>query len=94
MVPIVAMNGCNFIFPTSTPFTAPIKNPSTRQTTIHTGIGSPIFASCAPIHASSAREEPTDRSIPPEIITHVIPIPIKPYVTACVIIVATLVADK
>ena len=79
---MVATKGCSLSVPTRNPLIAPSRKPMARQTITQTGIGSPAFASCAPMQATNASAEPTDKSMPPVMITQVIPMPIRPYVTA------------
>src|ERR1700722_13259833 len=74
-IPSVTMNGGIAALVTRNPFSAPVSDPVARQprTPIHQG-SSRLEVSIAPTTPESARIDPTERSMPADEITNVIPI--------------------
>src|SRR5690554_3929140 len=91
----VAINGDTFTLAMNNPFNAPMVVPNnipiTQATKGLIPIWVNIFAVTTPINESCV---PTDKSIPPEIRTKVIPIVIMATTTICLIIVIMLPAVK
>ena len=64
---------------TTRPFTKPTATPRSRATSTHTMTGSPRLASCTAVTPAAAATEPTERSIPPQISTQVMPKAIRQF---------------
>ena len=74
-VPKVAMNGGNFSFPMSIPLVKPKIKPEKMTNSNDAPIGQPqTLNATPPISAEPTVTDPIDRSIPPVMITKVIPI--------------------
>jgi hypothetical protein len=65
------------------PFINPHTPPADRAIRIAKGIFTPFLRANAPIMALKARTDPTDKSIPPVMITHVIPTDTIPIIDTC-----------
>lgn len=78
----VTMKGCILPFDIIIPFIVPIAAP-TNKPTIIPSIGFPALTILDIITALSANVDPTDKSIPPVIITSVIPNPIIDIIEVC-----------
>jgi hypothetical protein len=74
-MPSVAMNGGKPMRVTNKPLNAPQIAPTTTPPSMPIGTGTPAFTSIAAATPDSASTDPTDKSIPPVMITHVAPIP-------------------
>ena len=71
-MPSVAMNGGTFSLAMMIPDTAPLSAPNTSAATTPTNIGIPRLVKNTPdITAAKVISVPTDRSMPPEIMTKV-----------------------
>ena len=82
-VPSVTMNGCSPASATSPPLTSPHAMPSSRPAATHTTIGTPAAIMVAETTAASAAVGPTERSIPPEMMTSVMPIAMHALIDDC-----------
>ena len=74
-MPSVAMNGGKPMRVTNTPFNAPQIAPTTIPPSMPSGTGTPALTSIAAATPESASTDPTDKSMPPVMITHVAPNP-------------------
>ena len=81
--PNVTMNGCNPPHAISAPLTKPQNAPLAKANTMATGTGTPATSIAAASTPDSAATGPTDRSIPPEMITSVIPSAIQALIEDC-----------
>ncbi|CAH0293809.1 hypothetical protein SRABI106_03581 [Rahnella aquatilis] len=81
--PRVTINGCKPAYATSMPLNTPHSAPTPSVAIIASGTGTPDTISVAPSTAESAAVGPTERSIPPEIMTSVIPSAIIPLMEDC-----------
>ena len=79
---------------TSNPFIIPHTIPLTSPKIIANIVGIPAFIAIPIITPEKATMEPTDKSIPPVIITNVIPIAIIPIIAVCKAIVMKFVIEK
>src|ERR1700676_768050 len=75
IMPSVAMNGGNPMRVTNKPLNAPQIAPMITPPSMPIGTGTPAFTSNAATTPESASTDPTDRSIPPVMITQVAPTP-------------------
>src|SRR6185295_9066125 len=73
IMPRVAMNAGRRPFVMRRPFTSPLAPPTPSPARMAAGTGQPPCSAQASTTPESASSEPTDRSIPPERITNVIP---------------------
>ena len=79
----VAMKGCRRPFVTRMPLSVPNAVPMINARSIASPAGMPPLIKEAQKAVVSASTEPTDRSMPPVRMTHVIPNAIKPLIEDC-----------
>ena len=82
-MPSVATNGVIFILVMTSPLTSPQAAPTSTPTSIAGTTGIPDFTSIPVTVPERARTEPTLRSMPPVMITSVIPMPSNPITEVC-----------
>jgi len=91
IVPIVVMNAGMFKNDISTPFTTPVSRPTSRPTSTATAIGRlKSFMQLAHIMPAKDIIDPTERSMPPVIITNVIPMAISDIIDICLVMLSRL----
>ena len=73
IMPNVTTNGCDGLQAASVPLTAPIPTPTAMPASTASGIGMPSRMSNAATTAVRLISDPTDRSIPPDTISMVMP---------------------
>jgi hypothetical protein len=82
-MPRVAINGWSFILVMRSPLIAPRPNPITTPTRSPTIGGAPLVTTIPTETMTTAKVDPTERSIPAVMIAKVIPIARRPLIVLC-----------
>ncbi len=94
IVPSVSINGSARVLAASEPFKKPIKQPSASPAVIEIQTGMPDLSILDTTQAVTDIAEPTERSIPPDIIRTVMPIETMPRVETCCKMFLMFLADR